>query len=422
LSRAAACGCALLWLAAAPVPAAEDAAATKTVDLAYKTRIVGEDRRLRDDSVFAAGLPLTSFGSDRARLEQEARGRVGPVSLLVTGSVLGQQGERPDAKLLANEAYAGFRAGGSHFTLGKKILSGDVGYGFRPIDVIQRETRLQALPPTLEGVPHLAWERYSAESAWSLIAANPGHGRRGDARDDGSFVLRAYARAAGADLHAVARYSDRYRMEAGAAASAVPTESLELHASFLVQRRGERQRPLADPASPAELLAPERALETQTLDWPRKALAGFTWSWESGWSVIGEAWWDGTAPTAEDWRRLAAQAEQRNALLGLPGVPSAAVAGALAASTRLFQVPSVSRRSALAHLGWTDPAGSGWTGALDLLRTLEDGGWSATASVAREADRLRLDAGLRRLGGRPQSAYRLLPERGLAFVGASYAF
>jgi len=419
LIRIAFCSCALI---AAQAAIAADGAAGPVVDLAYKTRAVAEDHRSRDDSPFALGLPLTSFGHDRARLEQEARGRIGPVSLLLTGTVTGQEGDSPDAKLLANEAYADFRAGRNHFTVGKKIVSGDVSYGFRPIDVIQRETRLRVMPPTLEGVPQVAWERFTAESAWSVILANPGHGRRGEPKEDGSATVRAFTRAAGADLHAVARFSDRYRIETGAAVSAVPVESLELHASFLIQRRGERQVPLASPASVADLLAPERAVETDTLDWPKKALAGFTWTWESGWSVLGEAWWDGTAPTAEDWRRLASQAEQRNALLGLPGVPQTAVAGSLAASTQLFQVPSVSRRSALAHIGWTDPAGSGWTGALDLLRTLEDGGWSATASVGREADRLRLDAGLRRFGGRPESAYRLLPERAIAFVGASYAF
>ena len=106
----------------------------------------------------------------------------------------------------------------------------------------------------------------------------------------------------------------------------------------------------------------------------------------------------------------------------MPGVPAAAVAGSLAASTRLFQTPSVSQRTVLGHAGWTDPGGSGWTASLDVLRTLEDGGWSATAAIGRETDRLRVDAGLRRFGGKADSAYRLLPERGVMFVGVSVAF
>jgi len=38
------------------------------LDLAYKSRAVGESHRVRADSVFARGLPLTSFGRDRGRL------------------------------------------------------------------------------------------------------------------------------------------------------------------------------------------------------------------------------------------------------------------------------------------------------------------------------------------------------------------
>ena len=410
--------CAVSPLLPIPGVAAENAA----VDLDWKTRFVGEAHSPREDSVFAAGLPLTSFGRDRARLEQEARGRVGPVSLLATGTVSGQEGARPSRKLLVNEAYIDSGSGENRIGAGKKILSGDVGYGFRPIDVIQREARLQVLPPALEGVPNATLGRFSAETAYSIVIANPGHGRGSDPRDDGSLALRYYRRAGGADLHGVARFSDRFRVETGTAMSAVPHESLELHASFLVQRRGERQVPLAEPASPGDLLTPDRAVETQTLGSAKKALAGFTWTWESGWSFIGETWWDGTAPTAADWRRLASQARQRGALAGAPGVPAEAVAGSLAASTRLFQLPGLSRRAALAHLAWTDPAGGGWTAALDVLRTLEDGGYSATAAAGWEGNRWRLDAGLRRSGGSPDSAYRLLPERGLAFVGISVAF
>ncbi len=411
-----------LALAAAHCAHAEENSERPAIDLAYKARAVGESHARRSDSVFAPGLDLTPFGRDRGRLEGEARGRVGPLSLLATATYAGQQGTEPTHKLLANEAYIDFGSGANRFTVGKKILSGDVGYGFRPIDVIQREQRLQVLPPALEGVPHLAWERYSAETAWSVILANPGYGEREDAKHDGSLALRGYRRAGGVDLHGVARFSRRYRWEAGGALSAVPLESLELHASLLVQKRGERQVPLAEPAAPAQLLDPNLALATEALDTPRKALAGLTWTLESGWSLIAETWWDGTAPTAADWKRLGDEARQRAALLGAPGVPALAVAGSIAASTQLFQVPSVSRRAALAHLGWSDPGGGRWSGALDVLRTLEDGGWSVTGSISWESDRLRCDAGLRRFGGGPDSAYRLLPERSIAFLGASFAF
>ncbi len=396
--------------------------AEDTADLDYKTRVIGEAHGLKPGSVFAPGLPLTTFGRNRGRIEEEARGKIGGVSVLLTGTVFGQETQKPAAKLLANEAYVDFGSGENRFTIGKKILSGDVGYGFRPIDVLQREVRLRVLPPQLEGVPNLAWERYTASEAWALILANPGHGERGDPKSDGSVALRYYRHLEVADVHAVARSSQRFGLEAGAAASSVPLESLELHGSFLVQQRGERNVPLAGPLPVPALLAPIDAIQTVKLNSPGKALAGFTFTTAGGWSLIGETWWDGAAPTAGDWRRLAGQAAQRSALLGAFGVPPVAVAGSLAASTQMFQDPSWSRRSALAHLAWSDPAGGKWSGYLDVLRTLEDGGWTATAGVAWESDRVRVEGGLRRFGGRADSAYGLLPERGIAFIGATFAY
>ena len=398
--------------------AAEDAA----IDFANKSRFVGEARQARTDTPLAPALPLTGFGRDRARLEHELRGKAGPISLMLTARLSGQEGARGSGLTVANEAYVDFGSGENRFSAGKKILSGDVGYAFRPIDVLQREVRLQALPSALEGIPSLIWERFSAETAWSLVWSNPGHGRRGDARDDGSLALRGYARWQGADLHGVVRSSSRYGSEFGAAMSAVPHESLEVHASFLVQRRGERLAPLAEPASIAQLLSPDQAVRTVKVGAPRKLLAGLTWTVESGWSVLAETWWDGTAPTAGDWSTLARQARQRSALLTLPGVPAAAVNGSIAAATRLFEAPSRTRRGQFVRLSWTDPAASGWSASFDVLRTPEEGGWVATAAVGWEADRLRVDAGLRRFGGRSDSAYRLMPERGVVFAGASLAF
>jgi len=390
-------------------------------DFGWTTRVVAEARELRHDSLFAAGLGLTAFGRDRYRVEQELRGRAGPLSLLLTATESGREGGKPDGRFLANEAYADLDVAGQRISVGKKVLSGDVGYAFRPIDVLQRESRLQVMPPPLEGIPMLSWDNFSADGAWSLVLANPGHGRRGEPREDGSLALKLYRRAGALDLHGVVRHSARYGMEFGAAASMVPDEALELHASVLAQRRGERRVPLADGVATRDLLAADGALVTDAVAWPRKALLGGTWTAAGGLSVLGELWWDGTAPAGGDWQRLARQAAQRSALLGVPGVPAAAVAGATAASTRMFDQGNLARRGALARVAWSEPGG-GWSAAADLLTSGEDGGWTLTSAVSWQGDRWRLDAGMRRYGGPADSAYRLLPERGVTFVGLSFAY
>ena len=400
------------------LPAVADEGA---VELGWTTRLVGESHELRRDSPFAAGLPLTGFGRDRYRIEQELRGRAGPVSLLLTVTESGQQGAKPTGRFLANEAYVDFSLGGQRFSAGKKVLAGDVGYAFRPIDVLQRESRLQMMPPQLEGIPMLSWDNFSTDGAWSLVVANPGHQKRGEVRDDGSVALKVYRRVAAADFHGILRKSTRYGLEAGAAASWVPDEALELHASLLLQERGERRLPVADTAPVVALLAADGAILTEATRSPRKALVGGIWTTAEGYSLMGEAWWDGSAPAAADWQRLARQAAQRRAMLGLPGIPVAAVAGATAASTRIFDQGNLARRGLLARLAWSQPSG-GWSLSVDLLKSLDDGGTTLTAAASWQGDWLRLDAGVRRYGGRADSAYGLLPEAATAFVRVSLAY
>jgi len=400
-----------------PSCAADEAAA----DFGSTTRLVGEGHESRRDSPFAAGLDLTNFGRDRIRIEQELRGRVGPLSLLLTATESGQEGVKPSGRFVANEAYADLSLGGQRFSVGKKMLSGDVAYAFRPLDVLQRESRLQLAAPQLEGIPMLSWDNFTADGAWSLVIANPGHQRRGEAREDGSVALKIYRRVGAADLHGVLRNSNRYGLELGAAASMVPSDALELHASALLQRRGERQVPLADGASVAQLLSADSALVTEAIATPRKVLVGGTWTSAEGYSLLGEFWWDGTTPTPADWQRLVRQAARRAALSGLPGVPAAAVAGATAASTRMFDQGNLAQRGLLARLAWSEPGGA-WSASVDVLKSLGDGGWTLTTALAWQGERLRFDAGLRRYGGPADAAYRLLPERAAAFVGISLAY
>lgn len=389
--------------------------------LGWTTRVIAEGRSVRADSAFGAGLPLTGFGRDRYRVEQELRGRTGPVSLLLTATESGQEGSKPTGRFVANEAYADLELGGERFSVGKKVLSGDVAYGFRPIDVLQRESRLQLAPPPLDGIPMMSWDNFSTDGAWSLVITNPGHQRRGVAREDGSVALKIYRRDGGADIHGILRHSRRYGLEFGGAVSVVPDDALELHGSLLQQRRGERLVPQADGAGGAQLLNADAATTVAPVANPRKALIGGTWTTAGGYSLLGEVWWDGTATDAAEWQRLRRQSLQRAAMLGLPGVPAAAVAGSSAASLRLFDQGNLARRGALARLAWSDSA-SGWSASLDLLGSLSDGGRTVTAAVAWQGERLRLDAGLRRYGGPADSAFGQLPDRAATFVGLSFAY
>ena len=63
---------------------------------------------------------------------------------------------------------------------GKRIVAWDVGYGFRPNDVVEQEVRRLLLASTAEGRPLLMAEHFDASTAWSFVLVNPTQPREVD--------------------------------------------------------------------------------------------------------------------------------------------------------------------------------------------------------------------------------------------------
>ena len=193
--------------------------------------------------------------------------------------------------------------GAGFLTAGKKVMSWDVGYAFRPLDVVQQEDRRALNPVTLEGVPMLAWEAFDADRAVTVVLSNPAHSinsRRDQPRDDGSLAVRLYRQNGARDEYAVLRLSERSGVEGGVSFSQVAAPEFEVHGSVLLQQRHDEWL-----ASGPVSLQPGRRQDWRRRSGGGKALAGFTWTSESKFSVLGEAWLD----------RTAVRQQQRNVLL-----------------------------------------------------------------------------------------------------------
>ncbi len=206
----------------------------------------------------------------------ELRWHDGPLRSVLTAT----RADGSHARLRLNELTYDAALAGAFLTAGKKVMSWDVGYAFRPLDVVQREDRRALNPLALEGIPMLAWERFDADSATTVVWANPGRGQAANAgaqRDDEAIAIRQYRQRGARDEYAVLRLSRRNGIEAGASCSQVASEAIELHASLLWQQR---------PAHGG------------------KALIGFTWTTESKFSVLGEAWTDRSAMPGQQHNRL----------------------------------------------------------------------------------------------------------------------
>lgn len=268
-----------------------------------------------------------------------------------------------------NELYAAGDAAGWTFSAGRRIVSWDVGWGFRPNDVVQQERRRTLLPVLLEGKAVAMAEWFGADDAWTLVAVDPTSSTR-----EHAVAARGYRRAGPVDLHGFARQGEDTGSSLGAALQWVATESVELHASV------------------------RYAHEVDGRFHVPQALLGASWTGDSRLGVLVEAWYDGAAPSDAEW------ADPRTARVLAAG-----------AATRQNQ----RRENLFLRLSWEH---EGFEPALDVLWLPADRSHVTTASLGWRGDRLRLDGGVRRMGGPAGSVMGASPVRHIGYAAATWSF
>ncbi len=373
--------CALILACACSAHAAE---------LSGTLRATGEWRAANESGVLAPAAARLGSGDDLITSDFELRGAAGPVTGTVTLQHVAAEHREADASAILNELHASTDLGGWYLTGGKKIVSWDVGYAFRPLDVIQQEDRRRLVPTTLEGIPVLVAERFRNDAAWSVVVANPGASREELGRDEPAVAARAYWRVGAADWHAVARHGRRTGSRVGGALALVAGESLELHASVLYAQH----------------------LERIVGDAGWQALAGVSWTSRSKVSLLLEVWHDGRAWSEDQWREWQGKARHLSEAAVVPALRE----GAIAMQARALGVTSLHRDNVLARIAWS---GDSFYPSADVLYTPADGGAIATARLEWRGGRTAIEAGWRYCFGPADSMARQLPFSDVAFLSAS---
>ncbi len=365
------------------------------------------------------GTALADPSTATLQAELKSNTKLGTVSL--QGSVLLQaqqaQGDDPTAATLSrvNEAYAAGQALGWQWSAGKKVVSWDVGYGFRPNDLVQQETRRILAPEILEGRPLAMAEYFNADTAWSLVWVNPTAAQSATGAQEAAVDARLYWRQGAVDWHGFARQGDHTGTSLGAAFSWVASEAVELHASV---RAYERADSIRSNVSGSTLSTSNPWLPT-TLGAGQQWLVGGTWTNASQVSLLLEAWHDDTALTDAQWSAW----NTRNQ--GLPQwlqrrVPATAVAGNLAWQANAFGASTNLRQdNVFARLSWQYER---WQTALDMLYAPADQGTMTTTSVVWTGEHVKLEGGVRTYGGPQNAVVRQLPTQRQAYAMATWAF
>ncbi len=350
-----------------------------------------------------------------ATLETELRASGHGLSGTVTLQGQRLEGTAATGQAWVNELYAATGSAGWQFSAGKRIAAWDVGYGFRPNDVVQQETRRTLLTTTAEGRPLLMAEHFDASTAWSFVAVNPTKPRAQRGAEEPAFAARVYQREGSVDWHGFARYGARTGGSVGAAAAWVANDALELHASLRYLNAADSTA--IDPAAAG--LVGSNPWSDARVRHASQLLIGGTWTNAEQVSLLAEAWWDGTALSDAQWKDWTARNRQLAALAGTPA-PAAAVAGNLAWQAQAFGASSNLRRTNLfMRVSWTLDK---WQPALDVLYTPADAGRTVTASLGWQGDRVRVDAGWRQYGGPGEAVLAQLPARRVAYLAGTWTF
>lgn len=356
--------------------------------------VVPEYRTTYDDGLFTIPAPFHKASPRRSQhwLEMSLQHRGWAAS--ATASQLATEGETPQNTFTLNELYLDAEWLQQDITVGKKISSWGVGYGFRPLDLIQKESRRTLISSPLEGVPQLAWHYYDQnQAALTLTYSNALTGKLGNDAVESSVTARYQTLWHDHDLYALARSSKTHRAELGFGASTVWGDQWEFHGSLLYRKRDEQWR--ADP---------QYLVHLQPISHSGQALIGASWAHPSGVSVIGEFWYDPTALSHTEWTRLRKSIEAlKTAALYTP-----ALYAQLSATQALFEHANVLQQNVFLRFSYD---AHDWQSELEILATPEDRGTVTTVSLSKDGNYHHIEGGLRLFGGAHNSVYNNLPER-----------
>lgn len=323
------------------------------------------------------------------------------------------EGDKPEQHGVVNQLYYDGDLGeGQGFTFGRKVLSWGVGFGFRPLDVLQREDRRGLNPPPLVGIPLLAWQRFTADEAWTLVLANP-H-RTGSPSADKralSFAANWYRLSGDTDLHGVARLSARQRLEVGGGFARTFGDAWSIHgAALYLHRYAKSINALAE--SGGFPLAAADPLHERFQRSGMAAVLGVQWTAPDGLGILVEAWRDPIAYSHDEWKQLDGLAARQLALSG--SAPQSTIDGNLAWSAQAFARPNLLRDNLLGRISYD--LEQRWQVAFEWLVTPADRGSVSTASLVWNGNRQRFACGLRELGGAADSAYARAPVKRMAYL------
>lgn len=314
-----------------------------------------------------------------------------------------------ETELASNELYLNKSLNDWDITLGRRISSWGVGYGFRPLDVIQQFDQQTTSQQSPLGKNILALEYFSPMSSWSLVWVNSElskvdtNTKSNDAIE--SLVMQYSSSRDSYDLHGLLRYNQQNKLQLGLGGVKITTDEIAVHGSLLwSQKYRQLQHQLAGQSS--ILLAEQFPYDSIEYRQGMQALIGLNWSSLSKHSVIAEYWYNEWAYSQQQWAQIFELAVLQQNILNNTSIPQSAVHRNIAWTAAATQTQAASQALAQHNLmlQWTYDADH-WKPTVNLLLNPADNSNMLTLSVTRSTHLFKFTAGIRTFNGANDSVY-----------------
>jgi len=383
------------------------------VRLEYRADLARQ--QLDEQSMFVVPEPYRELATDTQQYELLLKYTRDKLRMVIAADARGSDQETTlPVQTRVDEMVLDFAAGGYEWSVGKKIVSWGVGYGFRPLDIIQQESRLQWQALSAEGRPVLSMERFGDDDADSWLWFRDSRVTPLSTQYRNALAYQHYALQNSGDLYVVAMLDEYGSYKLGGGFSQVVNNNIEWHGSLLYLSDYEK----FIRTEGAALIASSDPFQNGRYSQGTQLLLGASRHYASGFSVMLEGWYDPAAYSINEWGALLTLSAQQLALLG-GATPEAAIYGNLNWNSRAFQATSLMQQNLLLRVSYT---GERWEPALFLLHAPEDGGYIANLSmVAEVGDSTRLYLAWQQFGGQAGSVYAQMPMQQMLSLGFSLA-
>ncbi|NOI66456.1 hypothetical protein [Vibrio sp. 99-8-1] len=184
------------------------------------------------------------------------------------------------------------------YQLGKVRQDWGVGYGYRPLDILKPFRRNPVGIQVEEGTGLLSLSRFDMNGEWTLFYSDSSwNSQDGNEIEQQSeqqgFGVRRYLLSGNSEYQALAYYDDVRHGLLGASFITVPDIAWELHGSLTWQQRHLAYKLPNENTKPV-------SLDQHGSAW--QALAGFTWTSNTGHQLISEYWYDSRSWHRSDWQ------------------------------------------------------------------------------------------------------------------------